>query len=239
MPLTFVEFLLLLDRCCDASGCKVTYHLECADPNMKEVPEGKWYCPTCTQKRLSFGVNASLKAVESIWEVRDCICHSCNGSPGVVLDQNRHVLGELSGMLHEVEDVSYLTMKAQDKGPGMVEDSPSSSTSIPQRLTRRKQSELESRRQLEKRKADVVPSTEAASAVVSQSAEGPCGGCDKQYFVKYKNLSHIHNAWVCETELKKAAPKMLETFKKRLESDNPNQVYTVYCYLHFVLIYRV
>ncbi|PTQ39907.1 hypothetical protein MARPO_0043s0132 [Marchantia polymorpha] len=222
---SFCEACLLggILLCCDASGCKVTYHLECADPNMKEVPEGKWYCPTCTQKRLSFGVNASLKAVESIWEVRDCICHSCNGSPGVVLDQNRHVLGELSGMLHEVEDVSYLTMKAQDKGPGMVEDSPSSSTSIPQRLTRRKQSELESRRQLEKRKADVVPSTEAASAVVSQSAEGPCGGCDKQYFVKYKNLSHIHNAWVCETELKKAAPKMLETFKKRLESDNPNQ----------------
>ncbi|KAG6549131.1 hypothetical protein Mapa_009357 [Marchantia paleacea] len=214
---------VLNERCCDASGCKVTYHLECADPNMKEVPEGKWYCPTCTQKRLSFGVNASLKAVESIWEVRDCICHSCNGSPGVILDQKRHVSGEPSGMIHGAEDVSYLTMKDQDKGPGMVEDSPSSSTSIPQRLTRRKQSELEFRRQLEKRKADMVASTEVTSAVMSQSAEGLCRGCDKQYFVKYKNLSHIHNAWVCESELKKAAPKMLETFKKRLESDNPNQ----------------
>ncbi|KNA15017.1 hypothetical protein SOVF_102070 [Spinacia oleracea] len=34
--------------CCDS--CPRTYHLECLDPPLKRIPNGKWQCPTCLQK---------------------------------------------------------------------------------------------------------------------------------------------------------------------------------------------
>ncbi|XP_021770557.1 protein CHROMATIN REMODELING 4-like isoform X2 [Chenopodium quinoa] len=34
--------------CCDS--CPRTYHLECLDPPLKDIPNGKWRCPSCLQK---------------------------------------------------------------------------------------------------------------------------------------------------------------------------------------------
>eukprot|EP01083_Nonionella_stella_P293457 998005_1 len=31
--------------CCD--GCVNAYHLGCLNPPLKEVPQGKWFCPEC------------------------------------------------------------------------------------------------------------------------------------------------------------------------------------------------
>jgi hypothetical protein len=40
--------------CCD--GCIRAYHKGCLSPRMKEVPEGKWYCPVCdTREKASAG----------------------------------------------------------------------------------------------------------------------------------------------------------------------------------------
>lgn len=35
--------------CCD--GCPKTYHLECLDPPLKRIPNGKWVCPSCSQRK--------------------------------------------------------------------------------------------------------------------------------------------------------------------------------------------
>ncbi|GAB4829608.1 hypothetical protein Ancab_019276 [Ancistrocladus abbreviatus] len=35
--------------CCDT--CPRTYHLECLDPPLKSIPNGKWECPQCCEKR--------------------------------------------------------------------------------------------------------------------------------------------------------------------------------------------
>ncbi|XP_031278489.1 protein CHROMATIN REMODELING 4-like isoform X3 [Pistacia vera] len=34
--------------CCDS--CPRTYHLQCLDPPLKRIPNGKWQCPKCSQK---------------------------------------------------------------------------------------------------------------------------------------------------------------------------------------------
>ncbi|KAK3188977.1 hypothetical protein Dsin_028538 [Dipteronia sinensis] len=34
--------------CCDS--CPRTYHLQCLDPPLKRIPNGKWQCPKCCQK---------------------------------------------------------------------------------------------------------------------------------------------------------------------------------------------
>ena len=31
--------------CCDF--CNLVYHLECLDPPMEQIPDGKWECPEC------------------------------------------------------------------------------------------------------------------------------------------------------------------------------------------------
>lgn len=37
--------------CCEM--CPATYHLECASPPLKEVPEGEWFCPICKFNQVS------------------------------------------------------------------------------------------------------------------------------------------------------------------------------------------
>ncbi|KAL2650122.1 hypothetical protein R1flu_018250 [Riccia fluitans] len=208
-----------IEKCCDTPGCKVTYHLECADPSMTEVPEGKWYCPSCAQKRLSYGVSASLQAVESIWDVRDCTCPSCNSSKH---DGRTSDNGKASGMVEESGDpVRLRDLPVNRKRlPERVDDSSRSSSGTSQRVTRRKQVEQEAQKESEKQKPDAALSS---SCLVSPSAEGQSKRCDKEYFVKWKNLSHLHNTWVTESELKKAAPKTLDSFRKRLETEGLNQ----------------
>ncbi|XP_024969378.1 uncharacterized protein LOC112508819 [Cynara cardunculus var. scolymus] len=39
-------------------------------------------------------------------------------------------------------------------------------------------------------------------------------GLQKQYFVKYKGLAHIHNQWITETQLLLEAPLLMENFSK-------------------------
>ncbi|KAI8568577.1 hypothetical protein RHMOL_Rhmol02G0212100 [Rhododendron molle] len=37
--------------CCES--CPRTYHLQCLDPPLKRIPNGKWQCPNCCQKNVS------------------------------------------------------------------------------------------------------------------------------------------------------------------------------------------
>ena len=39
----------------------------------------------------------------------------------------------------------------------------------------------------------------------------------KQYFVKYKGLAHIHNHWVPEVQLRHEAPELLAEFDEKME----------------------
>ncbi|CAI9277327.1 unnamed protein product [Lactuca saligna] len=53
--------------CCDS--CPRTYHIECLDPPLKQIPEGKWKCPTCCQKDNSLettdNLNPTLKRAKT------------------------------------------------------------------------------------------------------------------------------------------------------------------------------
>ena len=35
---------------CDSKKCNNAYHLACLEPKLTAVPEGDWFCPTCTQR---------------------------------------------------------------------------------------------------------------------------------------------------------------------------------------------
>lgn len=40
---------------------------------------------------------------------------------------------------------------------------------------------------------------------------------EKQYFVKYRGLAHIHNQWIPESRLSPEAEKLIEEFNKERE----------------------
>ncbi|KAI3950209.1 hypothetical protein MKW92_044523 [Papaver armeniacum] len=42
-----LEKLLLCDSCCE------TYHIQCLDPPLKLVPDGRWFCSTCVKQKES------------------------------------------------------------------------------------------------------------------------------------------------------------------------------------------
>ncbi|KAH7433729.1 hypothetical protein KP509_07G083100 [Ceratopteris richardii] len=56
--------------CCDGKGCKVTYHIDCLDPPLRDVPPNDWYCPLCAYKRIFGGMHLVSKGIESIWNVK-------------------------------------------------------------------------------------------------------------------------------------------------------------------------
>jgi hypothetical protein len=43
--------------CCD--GCPLSFHLLCAEPPLKAVPEGDWFCRACESKRTPMGSSSS------------------------------------------------------------------------------------------------------------------------------------------------------------------------------------
>ncbi|MCO5569983.1 hypothetical protein L7F22_023697 [Adiantum nelumboides] len=55
--------------CCDGKDCKITYHIDCLDPPLRDVPPNDWYCPCCACKRFFDGMHSVSKGIESIWDV--------------------------------------------------------------------------------------------------------------------------------------------------------------------------
>ena len=45
--------------CCD--GCPALYHIECAQPPLRKVPRGDWYCHNCRKRNSSNSKNKKDK----------------------------------------------------------------------------------------------------------------------------------------------------------------------------------
>ncbi|KVH92767.1 Zinc finger, FYVE/PHD-type, partial [Cynara cardunculus var. scolymus] len=61
---------------CDTEGCNAEYHTYCLSPPLSEIPEGEWYCPTCTPRKqlvdnTSQGPRHVLQFVNKKWEEAD------------------------------------------------------------------------------------------------------------------------------------------------------------------------
>eukprot|EP00250_Pteridium_aquilinum_P005676 c15733_g1_i1 orf=590-3133(+) len=63
--------------CCDGKNCKVTFHIDCLDPPLMDVPPNDWYCPDCAYKRIASGMYSVSKGIESIWDVKEGILDEC------------------------------------------------------------------------------------------------------------------------------------------------------------------
>ncbi|KAI5073192.1 hypothetical protein GOP47_0011205 [Adiantum capillus-veneris] len=56
--------------CCDGKDCKITFHIDCLDPPLRDAPPNDWYCPRCACKRIFGGMHSVSKGIESIWDVK-------------------------------------------------------------------------------------------------------------------------------------------------------------------------
>ena len=45
---------------CD--GCPAAYHVYCLEPELEEIPEGDWYCPSCVADGTAASVSAAAAA---------------------------------------------------------------------------------------------------------------------------------------------------------------------------------
>ncbi|OVA18048.1 SNF2-related [Macleaya cordata] len=57
--------------CCEGEGCKKSYHLDCLDPPLKDVPPGVWHCLCCVKKKMESGVHSVSGGVESILDAKE------------------------------------------------------------------------------------------------------------------------------------------------------------------------
>ncbi|KAI7998388.1 Chromodomain-helicase-DNA-binding protein 3 [Camellia lanceoleosa] len=48
-----------------------SYHLQCLDPPLDDVPPGDWHCSSCVKKKIESGVYSVSEGVESIWDARE------------------------------------------------------------------------------------------------------------------------------------------------------------------------
>ncbi|XP_067936732.1 tyrosine-protein kinase BAZ1B-like [Watersipora subatra] len=81
------EATLLL---CD--GCDLGFHMSCLRPGLKKVPEGDWFCPSCTPQERQARNKRSLKELsdsdgssEEVKEREEEVCVICNESGNVAL----------------------------------------------------------------------------------------------------------------------------------------------------------
>ncbi|CAM6082412.1 unnamed protein product [Calypogeia fissa] len=227
--------------CCDGSGCMITYHLECTDPKLGEVPSGNWYCPMCAHKRLSYGVHAVSKSVESIWDVRNCAQssgHPCslpkNVSANDLIDKDlgttERSLQGTRGMhvtRDKVEDecIAAVTVVVDDEEGilGIGEATARNQVTTPGTDEHCKVQWLTERRQANRVVRTSEKSRITQGKIISGSSSSAMQGPklvdesgDKEYFVKWRGISHAHNTWVAESELTKLSPKGLARFKKKI-----------------------
>ncbi|KAK1375721.1 Chromatin remodeling complex subunit [Heracleum sosnowskyi] len=74
--------------CCDS--CPRTYHLQCLDPPLKRIPNGKWQCPTCS---VSHDTKNNLDFISKRETTKLTQKDSDVGNGSVDMDQLSSVLG--------------------------------------------------------------------------------------------------------------------------------------------------
>ena len=53
---------------CSSSGCSAPYHYYCLKPPLPRIPDGDWWCPTCTSLRRTDPLFVDRAVVEINWE---------------------------------------------------------------------------------------------------------------------------------------------------------------------------
>ncbi|KAI7990761.1 Helicase protein MOM1 [Camellia lanceoleosa] len=81
--------------CCDGKGCSRSYHLQCLDPPLDDVPPGDWHCSSCVKKKIESGVYSVSEGVESIWDAREVKVQDIEG-----LQKQKQYFVKYKGLAH-------------------------------------------------------------------------------------------------------------------------------------------
>ncbi|KAF5937751.1 hypothetical protein HYC85_025257 [Camellia sinensis] len=82
-------------KCCDGKGCSRSYHLQCLDPPLDDVPPGDWHCSSCVKKKIESGVYSVSEGVESIWDAREAEVQDIEG-----LQKQKQYFVKYKGLAH-------------------------------------------------------------------------------------------------------------------------------------------
>ncbi|KAL1833871.1 hypothetical protein ACET3Z_003522 [Daucus carota] len=77
--------------CCDS--CPQTYHLQCLDPPLKRIPNGKWECPTCSVKSDSQDLKNNSDPLPKRARTKTTLGKSDVGNRSVDTDKKSIILG--------------------------------------------------------------------------------------------------------------------------------------------------
>jgi Chromo (CHRromatin Organisation MOdifier) domain len=63
----------------------------------------------------------------------------------------------------------------------------------------------------------------------------------KLYFVKYKNLAHVHNRWISEAEIAAQAPELVSKFNWRMQKEKVSlHIFLLFSLpVHFFFVLRI
>ncbi|MGH0120260.1 UNVERIFIED_CONTAM: hypothetical protein FKN15_060668 [Acipenser sinensis] len=198
--------------CCDT--CPSSYHIHCLNPPLPEIPNGEWVCPRCTEKE-----GVQWEAKEDVSEAEEDVeeaaveeddhhmefCRVCkDGGELLCCDTcpSSYHIHCLNPPLPEIPNGEWvcprctcLPMKGKvQKILTWRWGEPPSPTSVPRPV---------------------------CSALDAPHTKPLQGRPEREFFVKWSNMSYWHSSWVSELQLELHCQVMFRNYQRKNDMDEP------------------
>ena len=184
---------------CDT--CPRAYHLVCLDPELDEAPEGKWSCPYCEKHGPT--IVEESEEDEHMEFCRTCkeggellCCDSCN---------NAYHLRCVEPPLEEIPDGEWTCHRcACEPLPGKLEKILN---------WRWKGLDEDAEEENERKEAEAGKKKRRRKRIPKDAT--------REFFIKWKDLSHWHCSWVQELQLDVFHPQAYRMYLRKNDMDEP------------------
>uniref|UniRef100_A0A8D0DBN0 Chromodomain helicase DNA binding protein 4 n=1 Tax=Sander lucioperca TaxID=283035 RepID=A0A8D0DBN0_SANLU len=184
---------------CDT--CPRAYHMVCLDPDMEKAPEGKWSCPHCVKDRRDEGVEEEddhhIEFCRVCKDGGELLC--CDTCP------SSYHIHCLNPPLPEIPNGEWICPRCKcPRMKGKVQKvltwrwgEPPAPTPVP-------------------RPADLPADAHDPPPLV--------GRREREFFVKWCNMSYWHCSWVLELQLELNCQVMFRNYQRKTDMDEPPPV---------------
>jgi len=182
--------------------CPKAYHLVCLDPELDEPPEGKWACPSCEK-------NGPPVAEADEDDEHMEFCRVCKEGGELLCCANcpsAYHLACCDPPLTEVPEEGWICARcACEPLPGKVEKI----------LTWRwKEDEAAKEKEKEEEEKAAAEGKKKKKKYIPHKAE-------REFFIKFKDMSYWHCAWVKEIQLDVFHPQTHRMYLRKNDMDEP------------------
>uniref|UniRef100_A0A1I8J0U6 DNA helicase n=1 Tax=Macrostomum lignano TaxID=282301 RepID=A0A1I8J0U6_9PLAT len=186
---------------CDT--CPRAFHLVCLEPELEEAPSGRWSCPHCEKEGISAAAVAD-EAEKAAAEQKDHhqeYCSECRDGGDLIICES----------CPQAFHLHCLNMKELPEGDWHC---PRCSCEPP----KAKVESILTWRWAEPPKVDKLDELDHSHHIQAHLNKRPP---KREFFVKFKGLSHWHDEWIPELQLEVHQPNSWRAYWKKFDMDEP------------------